>query len=179
MFFSCCLFPVAWNGMYVGFLAYFRATFIIMAYCSMKSVSVMLGCSGRNRKNEGRRTKPNDCGLNALSFVCTALSKHKSQTLPTLAGAGAGAEAHPSHTETHIYKDSRQTTHKLMSIACAEPFVIPALLPFFYTCHSFWLISCGKSATLPPLSFHKSLRPRPAPLFRLSTTDTIPVSCGS
>lgn len=53
MFFSCCPFPVGWNGMCVGFLAYFLATFIIMAYCSMKSVSVMLDCNGKQDEAEG------------------------------------------------------------------------------------------------------------------------------
>lgn len=116
MLFSCCLFscfPSAdWNGMCVGFLAYFLATFIIMAYCSMKSVSVMLGCNsemrrgatggqgGTGRGKIGKKEEPNDCGLNALSFVCTALSKHKSQALPTL--AHTLTEAHPLYTHTHI-----------------------------------------------------------------------------
>jgi len=143
----------------IGILAYSLVTFIIMAYCTMKSVSVVLAAKAMPAKatsleggweRSGRRGRTSamtvDCSLELRE-----LQKYSSQLQGTsgivlcLHCTKQTQKPDRHHIHIHIYihtpthaiymstglmQGHASTTHKLMSIACSMPFVIFTLLFF-------------------------------------------------
>jgi len=121
-----------------------------------------MGIGTGKSEGEGRRAQWLWTECIVLCLHCTKQTQkpditHASTHTHTL------AEAHPSHTHQHTQGHARTFSERHTNWWASR---VPSLLLFFrflffHTCHSFWLISCRKSAT-----FHKSLRPNHRPLKR-------------